>query len=133
MPPEVEELKPGLRYEWSRQITEEDILRFAEFSGDKGGHHVQRDVQGRLLAHGLLTATLPTKLGGDLDFVARTMQFEFVKAVYAADELTCKGLVESVVPQTTRLKVRFSFEIFNQRGELVLRGASAGMILRKSA
>ncbi|MBI3554206.1 MAG: dehydratase [Elusimicrobia bacterium] len=120
-----------MKIEWRRKIIDDEILRFAELSGDKGSHHLERDPQGRLMAHGLLTATLPTKLGGDLDFIARTMHFEFLKAVYGGDELTCRGIIESVIAQSTRLKVKFLFEITNQLGELVLKGDSAGQILRK--
>lgn len=123
-------LKAGATFEHSRLITEEDVRRFTELSGDKGSHHVEPDSSGRLMAHGLLTATLPTKLGGDLDFVARSMRFEFLRPVYAGDVLSCEGTVESVVAQRTRFKVRFAFEIVNQNGELVLKGASAGQILR---
>ena len=126
-----EDLKAGSTVSWSRTITDAEIEAFAELSGDKGAHHLERDAQGRLMAHGLLTATLPTKLGGDIDFMARTMHFEFVRAVYGGDVLTCNGLVESVIAQTTRLKVKFLFEIVNQRGEVVLKGTSAGQILRK--
>lgn len=125
-----ETVKAGARVSWSRVITDEDIERFAELSGDKGAHHVERDAQGRVMAHGLLTATLPTKLGGDLDYMARTMHFEFFRAVYGGDTLTCDGVVESVIAQSTRLKVKFAFAITNQRGELVMKGTSAGQILR---
>jgi 3-hydroxybutyryl-CoA dehydratase len=124
------ELKPGARHEWRRLITEEDVLRFTELSGDRGAHHVEKDARGRVMAHGLLTATLPTKIGGDLNYMARTMFFEFLKPVYSGDELVCHGLVESVVAQSTRYKVSFSFEIKNQAGETVLKGRSAGMILK---
>jgi acyl dehydratase len=123
--------KAGERFSWTRAISEEDVRAFAALSGDKGRHHLERDAQGRLMAHGLLTATLPTKLGGDLDFMARTMEFVFEKAVYAGDVLVCDGLVEGVIDQSTRLKVRFAFEIRNQRGEVVLRGRSAGQILKR--
>lgn len=126
-----EDVKAGAKVSWSRLITNEDIDRFAELSGDKGAHHVERDAQGRVMAHGLLTATLPTKVGGDLDYMARTMHFEFFRPTYGGDTLTCNGVVESVIPQSTRLKVKFGFEVFNQRGELVMKGTSAGQILRK--
>jgi acyl dehydratase len=125
------ELKAGMKYTWSRRITDEDIARFAELSGDRGAHHLHRDAQGRLVAHGLLTATLPTKLGGDLDYIAREMHFEFLRAVYGGDELACTGTVAGVIEQKARLKVKFEFEIVNQRGELVLKGKTAGQILRK--
>lgn len=122
-------LRPGTVSSWKRTITDEDIARFAELSGDKGRHHYERDEQGRLVAHGLLTATLPTKLGGDLHYMARTMKFDFLKLVHGGDTLTCTGTVVSCVRQSTRYKVRFRFEVVNQRGETVLSGDTSGQIL----
>ena len=122
-------IRPGDRLEHTRAITEDDIRRFVEISGDRGAHHVKPDAQGRVLAHGLLTATLPTKLGGDLNFLARTMTFEFLKPVYAGDTLTCRGLVETVQPDGAKTRVSFSFDVVNQRGEIVMRGSSAGIVL----
>lgn len=126
----MEPIKAGSRHVWSRKITDDEIRRFSELSGDKGSHHIERDAQGRLMAHGLLTATLPTKIGGDLDYMARTMHFEFLRPVYGGDELTCTGIAESVVEQSTRFKIEFLFEIVNQRGELVLKGNTTGQIRR---
>jgi acyl dehydratase len=123
-------LRPGAVSRWTRRITEEDVARFAELSGDRGRHHLERDESGRLMAHGLLTATLPTKIGGDLNYMARTMTFDFLKAVYAGDTLTCDGAVVSAAVQSARYKIRFSFEIRNQDGELVLSGTSSGQIKR---
>lgn len=123
-------LRPGAVSRWERTITEEDIARFAELTGDRGRHHLERDEKGRLLAHGLLTATLPTKLGGDMNYMARTMNFEFLKAVHGGDELTCVGTVVSAIAQSSRFKVNLSFEVRNKEGELVLRGTTSGQILR---
>jgi 3-hydroxybutyryl-CoA dehydratase len=123
-------LRAGAKSRWSRLITDEDIARFAELSGDKGRHHLERDASGRLLAHGLLTATLPTKLGGDANYMARTMRFEFLRPVYGGDRLECEGVVASSAVQSARYKVRFAFEIKNQSGEVVLRGESSGQVLR---
>lgn len=133
MEPLPERLRPGTRSEWTRRITEEDVSLFAEISGDKGRHHLERDERGRLMAHGLLTATLPTKLGGDHDYMARTMSFEFVKPVYSGDTLTCRGVVERAVAQSSRYKVHFGFEVLNQHGEVVLKGTTSGQILKKAA
>jgi acyl dehydratase len=106
-----DELRPGRRMEWSRTFSESEIRAFAELSGDKGAHHLVPDDKGRLLAHGLLTATLPTKLGGDLNYIAGTMNFEFLRPVYAGEALVCLGLVEEVVPEPKRLRVKFSFVV----------------------
>jgi 3-hydroxybutyryl-CoA dehydratase len=47
---------------WTRTFTDEDIRLFARLSGDEGEHHLVPDEKGRLMAHGLLTATIPTKI-----------------------------------------------------------------------
>jgi 3-hydroxybutyryl-CoA dehydratase len=124
----MKRIEAGQTFAWGRKFTEQDILRFAELSGDKGRHHLERDAQGRLLAHGLLTATLPTKLGGDLDYVARTMTFDFLKPVYAGDDLSCEGRVVSVLRKPGRVKTSMEFEVKNERGELVLKGSTSGVI-----
>jgi acyl dehydratase len=123
-------VKKGMTLSRSRSVTEEDVLQFAQLSGDKGRHHLERDKDGRLLAHGLLTATLPTQIGGSVNFIAKTMEFHFRAAVYSGDTLTCDGVVQSVIEQSTRLKVAFAFTVKNQRGEVVLDGLSSGMILK---
>ena len=123
-------LRPGAISRWTREITEDDVMRFADLSGDRGRHHRERDERGRLMAHGLLTATLPTKLGGDLDYIARTMEFNFLKPVYSGDVLTCEGSVVSTAVQSARYKVRLSFEVRNQDGEVVLTGTTSGQIAR---
>lgn len=123
-----EQLRPGKRLEWSRTFTVSEVRDFAALSGDKGTHHIEPDAQGRLMAHGLLTATLPTKLGGDLNFIAATMDFEFLRPVYAGEALVCVGIVDSVVPEPKRLRVKFSFTVNNAKGKQVLRGSSSGVI-----
>ena len=123
-----DEVRPGREYVWERLITAEDIRRFAELSGDKGRHHLENDAQGRLLAHGLLTASLPTKLGGDLDYIAQLMHFHFIAPVYAGDRLRCVGRVQSVKKTPLRLKLSLAFTVVNQAGTTVLEGSSSGYI-----
>src|SRR5689334_12748160 len=67
---------------WERTFTEEDVRLFTRVSGDQGIQHMQPDEQGRLQVHGLLTATLPTKLGGDMNYIARQMVFDFLRPVF---------------------------------------------------
>lgn len=66
-------MKDGDVFSWERTFNEEDIRLFGRLSGDEGEHHVRPDRQGRLMVQGLLTATLPTKIGGDLNFIAATL------------------------------------------------------------
>lgn len=123
----------GARYEYSRRISAEDIRQFTAASHDANVYHVQEDESGRLIAHGLLVASLATKLGGDLRFLARTMTFEFVKPTYSGDTLTCVATVASLIEQRGRVKCRFTLSITNQKGEVVMTGATAGMIKKPSA
>ncbi|MDE2291004.1 MAG: dehydratase [Elusimicrobia bacterium] len=118
---------------WTRSFTEADIRAFAELSKDKGAHHVEGDARGRLMAHGLLTATLPTKLGGDLGYVARAMRFAFLKAVYSGDTLDCVGVVSAVKPGRAFTRVSFTFHVTNQDGARVLEGDTSGYIPRGKA
>src|SRR3712207_8738612 len=69
-------MKVGDVVSWERTFTVEDVRRFAEYSGDEGVHHLEPDEKGRLMVHGLLTATLPTKVGGDINFIARQVRSE---------------------------------------------------------
>lgn len=131
--PGAPEFAKGMTFSVSREVTADQIRAFAELSGDTGRHHMEPDAKGRLMAHGLLTATLPTMLGGKLNFMAREMHFEFLKGVYAGDSLACLGTVESAELKPLSWRVAFRFEIRNQAGELVMRGSSAGVILRSAS
>ncbi len=123
--------KPGAVTSWSRSFSEADIRAFAELSGDKGRHHLERDEKGRLMAHGLLTATLPTKLGGDLHYIAADMTFEFLRPVYADEELLCLGTIETVKAEPRRWAVSFSFVVTNPNKKRVLTGTTHGVIYRE--
>lgn len=68
-------LKVGDIISFVRTFTIEDVELFTKVSGDEGIHPLTPDEQGRLVAQGLLTATLPTKVGGDNNVLARTMNF----------------------------------------------------------
>ncbi|MDE1852402.1 MAG: MaoC family dehydratase N-terminal domain-containing protein [Thaumarchaeota archaeon] len=121
-------LQVGRKSSYRRTFTLEDVRAFAEISGDKGVHHMKPDGKGRIMVQGLLTATLPTKLGGDLNYIAREMAFEFSRPVFVGDTITCEGLVEKVVPETGRLNVLMTVVCRNQDGKEVLRGRTDGII-----
>jgi acyl dehydratase len=104
------------------------VKAFAELSGDKGVHHVEADIYGRIMVQGLLTATIPTKLGGDMNYIARHIVFDFVRPVFAGDTITCEGTVEKVEPAEGRLDVSLSFVCRNQGGNEVMTGATEGII-----
>ncbi|WP_143423144.1 FAS1-like dehydratase domain-containing protein [Halegenticoccus soli] len=114
---------------YARTFTEAEVREFADLSNDCGEHHVEPDENGRLVVHGLLTATLPTKIGGDLDVLARSMTFEFHRPVYAGETIACEVTIERVEESAGRADLDASVVCRNGAGEEVLTGAFDGVIL----
>ena len=81
------------------------------------------------MVQGLLTATLPTKLGGDLSYLAREMLFEFVRPVFTGDRIECVSTATRVERQPGRTYAEFAVSCVNQAGKEVLRASTKGVIL----
>ncbi|HEX4205449.1 MAG TPA: MaoC/PaaZ C-terminal domain-containing protein [Ktedonobacteraceae bacterium] len=113
---------------WERTFTADDVRLFAQVSGDEGIHHMQPDEQGRLMVHGLLTATIPTKLGGDINYIAREMRFEFIRPVFVGDTIHCELVVTDMEVLPGRVKLASDFVSRNQYGKEVLKGSFQGVI-----
>jgi acyl dehydratase len=90
---------------FERTFTHEDVEQFGEVSGDQQEIHTDPDEEGRLVVQGLLTATLPTKIGGDLGVLARTMEFEFLEPVYTGQPITCEVTTEEVEERDDRYDI----------------------------
>ena len=121
-------MKIGDTVTWERIFTEDDIRLFNKVSGDEGVHHVTPDEQGRLMVHGLLTATVPTKIGGDMNFIARELKFQFHRPVFAGDTVTCLVTVAQLEPSEQYTSVRTDFVCRNQNGKDVMSGYAQGVI-----
>ena len=121
-------MKVGETVSWERTFTEDDIHLFNEVSGDQGVHHVTPDDLGRLMVHGLLTATVPTKIGGDMNFIAREMKFQFHRPVFAGDTVACVVTVVEFAPVEQYTNVRTDFVCRNQHGKEVMTGYALGII-----
>jgi acyl dehydratase len=115
---------------WSRTFTEEDIQLFAKLSGDRGEHHLAPDAQGRLMAHGLLTATLPTKIGGDINLIARELNFAFERPVFVGDTITCEVTLTEVETDEKYFKLNSTWVCRNQDGKEVMTGSGRGVVRR---
>jgi len=113
---------------WERTFTEQEIQLFADLSGDKGRHHVTADERGRIMAQGLLTATLPTKIGGDINFIAREMVFQFHRPVFAGDTIRCEVTINSLDEAEEYWNVTSSWVCRNQRNKDVMTGHATGVI-----
>lgn len=121
-------MKVGDTASWQRTFSEDDVRLFNNISGDEGVHHVVPDEQGRLMVHGLLTATLPTKVGGDLNFIAREMKFQFHRPVFAGDAIDCEVTIVALGPADKYTNVRSEFVCRNQLGKEVMSGYAEGLV-----
>ncbi|MGG3563322.1 hotdog domain-containing protein [Neobacillus rhizosphaerae] len=123
-------LKVGKIITFERTFTVRDVELFTEVSGDAGIHHLTPDEQGRLVVQGLLTATLPTKVGGDHNVLARNMNFEFLRPVFTGDTIICEVTIEKYERQeNNRTAIIASFLCKNQNEKEVLKGEFSGVIL----
>lgn len=122
-------LQVGDVIRFERSFTVEDVELFTRVSGDEGTHHVTPDEQGRLIIQGLLTATLPTKIGGDYNVLARKMTFEFLRPVFTQDTIICEVEIEQFEKQGERILITAAFLCWNQNEKEVLRGYFSGVIV----
>jgi acyl dehydratase len=113
---------------WERTFTAEDVRRFGQVSKDHSIQHVLPDEQGRLMVHSLLIATLPTKLGGDMNYLARSMAFEFTRPVYVGDTIRCEVTITQYEQEELRARMSATFICRNQQGNVVLMGNTSGFI-----
>lgn len=121
-------MKAGDVVAWERTFTEEDVRLFARFSGDEGEHHLQPDEAGRLMVHGLLTATMPTKVGGDINFIARRLTFNFLRPVFSGDTVRCEVKIEELEEKGQYTHLKSSWVCRNQHGKEVMTGDAEGVI-----
>lgn len=126
----------GEKASFVKEITEEEIGRFAELSGDSNPLHADQAYAsttrfGRRVAHGLLTAAPISTLAGHLLPGKRCLLLEvrtqFLQPVFAGDRLTYTGTVVQTVEALKILKVQV--EVTNQEEVVVLKGFYNGQIL----
>ncbi|MGW8285832.1 MAG: MaoC family dehydratase [Candidatus Deferrimicrobiaceae bacterium] len=126
----------GQSAEMTKVISEEDILRFAEITGDRNPVHISEEFAsqtrfGERIAHGILTAGLisaviGTKLPGPgCLYVSQTLAF--LAPVKIGDEITARAEVVEVF-SGKRLKLRTW--CMNQRGDVVLEGEAIVVLPR---
>ncbi len=118
----------GRSAEMTKVITEEDIHRFAEITGDRNPVHISQEFAARTrfgerIAHGILTAGLISAVigmqlpGPGCLYVSQSLQF--LAPVKIGDEITARVEVTEVI-NGKRLRLRT--QCINQRKEVVLEG-----------
>jgi len=122
------EIRAGQKSTYVRTFTEEDVKVFGELSGDKGIHHIKPDGLGRIMVQGLLTATIPTKLGGDINYIARDMIAHFLKPVYVGDRVKCDAVITRVDEDARFYRMSIKMNCVNQTDEEVMTMETNGVV-----
>ncbi|WP_255195388.1 MaoC/PaaZ C-terminal domain-containing protein [Halorarius litoreus] len=113
----------------TRTFEHRDVRQFAEATGDRGDHHLEADEAGRLLVHGLLTASLAAEVGGRYNVLARTMTYRFRKPVYTGETVRCATQFPTVEPREDGWEVAAELEYVREDdGAVVLTGSFDGVI-----
>lgn len=121
-------IKVGDVFKYERRFTEEEVFEFANITGDKGRHHMEYDENRRLMVHGLLTASIGTKVGEELHYIARELVSEFIRPVFAGDTITCELTLTNIEQMEGYKKVSIESVYRNQNEKTVLVGTSYGVI-----
>lgn len=82
------------------------------------------------MVQGLLTASLPTKIGGDIRYLAESMLFRFHRPVYAGDTIECRIRIEDVDEDARASRLSCTWVCTNQEGAVVMTGESQGRSMK---
>ncbi|MEL7482595.1 MAG: MaoC family dehydratase [Pseudomonadota bacterium] len=119
-----EDLEIGMAHETVHTITEEDIVKFADVSGDYNPLHMDdefaaKTVFGKRIAHGALTASyISGILGNNLPgpgaiFTGLSMRFR--RPVFIGDEVTVRAEVAEKVDRGNRVTLNVSCIVDGKR------------------
>jgi 3-hydroxybutyryl-CoA dehydratase len=119
-----------------RRVTREDILRFADFTGDHNPVHIDRAAAQAagfddIIAHGMLVMSLATGLATGLGFTKDTVIFRgftewsFRRPVYPGDVLQIQVTATSLKGAAGRrpAEALLAVQIRNQRNKVVQNGS----------
>lgn len=129
-----EELTVGKSAEFSKTITDADVMTFAEVTGDFNPVHIDEAAAaktrfGGRIAHGILSAGLVSAaIGNKLPgpgsiYLAQTLRFTL--PVRIGDTVTATIAVTEILPKR---RVKLSTICTNQNGEKVLDGEATVML-----
>ncbi len=128
----------------TRQITQQDVMQFAEMTGDFNPLHVDPEYARRTpfkrpIAHGLLGLSLMAGLGSDSPAVrtaafVRIVDWRFVRPIFPGDWITIHTRVVRKESSGRRHgRVAWRRQIVNQHGEVVQDGELETLVMLRTA
>ncbi len=131
----------GQKASYTKEISMETIRAFAELSGDNNPlHHDEEYARGtpfgRVVAHGMLTASLISTVLGSILPGPGTIYLEqylkFTRPVYPGDRVTAEVEVMEVAEKGSRALVTLRTTCVNQRDEVVIDGWAKVMVPKQT-
>ncbi len=125
----IRKLKIGDFREYKRMITQDEVKRFGELTGDMNQAHFDanycaKTIFKKPIVHGMLVGSLFSKIFGlDLPgegtiYCGQTLKF--LKPIYPEMVLTVRATIKEIILEKNR--VIFTTEIFNEMNECMLTG-----------
>ncbi len=135
-PDSVLDVKVGDTASFEKTVTEEDIVSFANATGDQQPLHLDDAIAAKtrfkrrfahgMLSAGLISAALGSKLAPHATVVYLSQTLRFLRPVFPGDTITAKLAVTAV--DTERSFVTCSTECVNQDGTSVLAGEATVLL-----
>ena len=113
---------------YERSFTVEDVREFREVAGDRRAVKSEPNEDGQLPVPELLTGSLMTKIGGELRYVARTIEYDFQRPVYTGESITCEWTVESKTEEEDRFLLENTVVYRDEDGETIGTGGTTGLV-----
>lgn len=136
MADDVQGVSVGTTVTFEKTVTEEDIAKFTEVSGDTNPLHSDAEYAARtrfrapiahgILAAGVISAALGTRLAPDAVVIYLGQNLQFRAPVSAGDTLT--ATVEATEVDTERSQVVLTTNVSKQDGTEVIRGDARVLI-----
>ena len=130
----AEEIAVGQTAEFTKTVTETDVVLYAGITGDFNPAHVdavaaEKGMFGGRIAHGMLSAgfisaVLAMKLPGP-GCIYLSQQLRFTRPVRIGDTVTARVEVAELMPKR---RVRLTTTVQNQAGETVIDGEAVVMV-----
>lgn len=132
-----DDLSVGQKACLKKTITESDLSRFIEITGDINPLHVDDDFSrqtffGQRIAHGMLSASLFSTLVGmhipGIGAIFKSQTLEFLRPVFIGDTLCAWFEIVAIDPADERIEIKSWIE--NQHGKIVITGQTVASLLR---
>ena len=128
------DLSVGMSEEYIKTITDDDIVSFAQVSGDTNPMHLDEDYAadtffGGRIAHGMLTASLISTIIGTLlpgpGCIYLGQNLKFLRPVRIGDTVVARVVIEALVPEKKRATLRTTCAV---NDKLVLDGEALVLV-----